>query len=661
VTQGRVAAGLGNELEELVFHNRGRPCLLRGYPTVSGVTTGGARRTLRPSRSGGGTYFGRLVPADMPRGGHTLLDFATGRVCEGGTRRGTTYRDLVFRLRNGGIVRAGKNVTITEVCGLSMSTFGLRPAPPRPPTPPPAAVGTLTATIAAPATIRAGDTLDYVITLANPTSVTVRLSPCPGYTQGIYVDGLVGRGSFALNCDTVQAIPPHQHVRYAMRLQVPNRSARVAKLGWSLNDPNGPFAGTALQVTPTAGTARATCPAALAGASGLGTVAFIRDAGLAALDVAGCRIRTLIAPGRVRGPVGWSGDGRWIAAGATVVSARGGPRLKPLPHVDGATAWSPRGHVLAGVTERGGVELGGPGMKPRSLLADGWGATTLAFSPTGRLLAVSRSLFPQGSPPYHQEISLVDWRSGRTREVFRVRKPNVAPPLLFGFSPDGRWLIAWQSTQNSASLMADGLPLVAIRLADGKAVAIGKGTLVYRDFLSWCGSALAYVVNRGGRQVTLGDRVALAGPPTWKPTLTHGRIHDSNSYNSPSCSPPRRFEIAAAVGPKTADTPFGREHRRIWLLDYTGGNWHPLGPAPQAPATDELPRWSADGRWIAFIRTTPTSKAGAWRGRLYLLDLSKRSNGRAALVGPVADVGTTGNYYGHYQWDSQLAWRTRSP
>ena len=238
--------GLGNELEELVFHNRGRACLLRGYPSVSGLTKRGARRTLRPSRSGGGTYFGRLVPADMPPGGRTLLDFATSSSCEGGTLPGTTYRDLVFRLPQGGNVRAGKDVTITQVCGLSMSTFGVRP---RPPTPAPETAGTLTATLAAPAAVRAGDTLDYVITLTNSTDVAVSLSPCPGYTQGIYASGLVRHGSFALNCDTVHTIPPHEHVRYAMRLRVPNRPARVAKLGWSLNDPYGPFVGTALQVT----------------------------------------------------------------------------------------------------------------------------------------------------------------------------------------------------------------------------------------------------------------------------------------------------------------------------------------------------------------------------------------------------------------------------
>src|SRR5207249_427407 len=137
----------------------------------------------------------------------------------------------------------------------------------------------------------------------------------------------------------------------------------------------------------------------------------------------------------------WSGDGRWIAAGAVVVAAAGGPAQRPLPGVDRSTVWSPRGHLLAGITKRAGVVVGGPGLRPRRLFADGWGATTLAFSPSGGLLAVSRSLFPKGRPPYHQEIWLVDLRSGRRRELFHLPKPELAPALLYGFSPDGRWLL----------------------------------------------------------------------------------------------------------------------------------------------------------------------------------------------------------------------------
>jgi hypothetical protein len=95
-----------------------------------------------------------------------------------------------------------------------------------------------------------GTILRYTITLANSTRTTITLRPCPGYSEGIYASGLVVRRWFALNCDTVHKIGPHQHVRYAMQLTIPPTApAGIAKLGWSLNTPNGPAAGRVIRIT----------------------------------------------------------------------------------------------------------------------------------------------------------------------------------------------------------------------------------------------------------------------------------------------------------------------------------------------------------------------------------------------------------------------------
>jgi hypothetical protein len=403
------------------------------------------------------------------------------------------------------------------------------------------------------------------------------------------------------------------------------------------------------------------CPAAFAGARDLGTLAFVGGGRLLTLDVAHCRERTL-ASTAASGPVSWSADGRYIAFGSRTVAAGGGRIARPLPGVGGELVWAPRGHTLAAPTAAGGVLVGGPGVKPRRLLPDGWGAETVAWAPDGKTLAVARSLYLKTPPPYHQEIWLVDVRSGEKRELFRLPKPRVAPPILAGFSPDGRWLLAWEDTFNSASLMADGLPFVAIRVADGTVVPIGgpRGLLVDRDFLSWCNDALAYVVNRGGRQVTEGDSIAFAAPPQWGTTPTPPLGAGQRvSFASPACSPPGTFELAAAAGPTGPDTPFGHERRRIWLLGYTGGNWHPLGSLPPTGESDELPMWSADGRWLAFVRSGPTTRDAQAPGKLYVLDLATSLTGTGRAVGPLADLGTTGNYYGHYGWGDQLAWYTR--
>jgi Domain of unknown function (DUF4232) len=240
VSQGRSGVGLGNRLQELVFTNAGaRPCLLRGYPQVSAETPSGSRRVLRPSR--GGTYFGQLRPADLPPDGHVFLDFATSTGCGGGTRPPVRYRDLVFTLPDGESIRA-KWASISAVCGLSMSEFGL-PERYSQPRPAPGTAGTLRARLQVSPSVRAGTTLRYIVTLSNPTRVTVAFRPCPGYSEGFYALGLIVRRSFALNCDSVRTIPAHRHVRYAMRLALPRRApAGMAKLGWNLNTPNGPFA-----------------------------------------------------------------------------------------------------------------------------------------------------------------------------------------------------------------------------------------------------------------------------------------------------------------------------------------------------------------------------------------------------------------------------------
>jgi hypothetical protein len=247
VSQGRDAVGLGNRLERIVFTNSGSDlCLLRGYPTITAVTRAGTRRTVRPMR--GGTYFGRLVPAVMAPGDHVFLDLATSSACEGGRKPGTTYRRLVFRLPTGGSVRA-ERVSITTVCGLSMSEFGL-PERYEPIAPARGTAGTLRVRVRLPATVRTGSILRYTITLVNPTTTAVAFRPCPGYTQALYAGGPFVHRSFALNCDSVHAIPAHGRMRYAMQLAVPRQAVPgVAKFGWSLDTPSGPFVGRVITVT----------------------------------------------------------------------------------------------------------------------------------------------------------------------------------------------------------------------------------------------------------------------------------------------------------------------------------------------------------------------------------------------------------------------------
>lgn len=247
--------------------------------------------------------------------------------------------------------------------------------------------------------------------------------------------------------------------------------------------------------------------------------------------------------------------------------------------------------------------LGGPGVAPRRLLPNGWGATSVLWAPGGRALAVSRSRYGFKRPgPRSEAVWLLDPAAGTRRLLYAVPYGAVEPPLLATFSPNGQSVIAWEDPQNSASLAADGLPLIAIPLqrragADPqRSLRPFANTLGYSDFLSWCPhDRLAYVINHGGRQVTLDDRIGLAKPPRWRTIAPASPARSAHlSFNSPTCAPRHRPLIAAAVGPASQDLPFGHEHRSIWLL--RAGRWRALEPTPPGKASDELPMWSTDGQ-----------------------------------------------------------------
>jgi hypothetical protein len=244
-------AATGNLDERFTFTNVSRStCLLRGFPTISGVGPSRARRTLHPRRSPSGTFFGQLTPADLLPGRHVLLDLATEDVtCS--PMHPPVYRDLRFGLPDGGTLHSGAH--LTRVCdGWTMSHFGLPAIAPYIPPRPPGSVSTLRLRMWSPGftDTRPGATVRFVIMLSNPTHTTIRLDRCPSYTLGIYAIGFARRRSYFLNCDTVTAIRQGQHVRYRMRLAIPasRRLHGVAKFAWQLDTPASLTAARTLEV-----------------------------------------------------------------------------------------------------------------------------------------------------------------------------------------------------------------------------------------------------------------------------------------------------------------------------------------------------------------------------------------------------------------------------
>jgi hypothetical protein len=257
-----VGAAAGNVDERFTFTNTSdSTCLLSGFATITALAPSGRRVLLHPRRSPGGTFFGPLVAADMAPGDHVYLDLGTQDV----TCRLThplVYRSLTFGLPGGG--RLPSHAHLGRFCGgWQMSRFGLPPRTTATIPPRPGSLDTLRVSMRVPSSARAGATLRYLVTLTNPTHTPVRLDPCPSYTEAVYTafdpskryprKAIPSRqrfrsASFFLNCDTIHAITPGQHVRYQMQLGIPATPPGWAKFGWHLNTPSEPATATMLTI-----------------------------------------------------------------------------------------------------------------------------------------------------------------------------------------------------------------------------------------------------------------------------------------------------------------------------------------------------------------------------------------------------------------------------
>jgi hypothetical protein len=203
-----------------------------------------------------------------------------------------------------------------------------------------------------------------------------------------------------------------------------------------------------LQARGAADATQAACPH---GSAPLGRVAFVHSRALVVLDLDSCTQRVLVRGIKTPVQIAWSADGKWIAAGNTVVGAGDGRIARPfgrLRREESLGVWASRGHVLAHITPPGGLVLGGPGLRPRRLLPDGWGVSGLMYASDGTL-AVSRDLRSGTGVgrPQRQEIWLLRPPTMRPRLLYRVPRGRDTPPQLAAVSTGGRAVFFWPHEQ----------------------------------------------------------------------------------------------------------------------------------------------------------------------------------------------------------------------
>jgi hypothetical protein len=192
------------------------PCILKGYPRVAATEPG--KPAVVAAHAYGAFFVNQPTSATMRPGSYTILSLDTERDCDARYAVANRYSTLIYHtatvtIPGGGIVVLHDDFDVE--CGLFTGQFGVdQPQPEYTQSP----IQGATAQIELPSAVDAGTTLQYVISVTNPTATDMVLAPCPSYQQDI---GEAGTVPLEFNCPAVHLLLAHQTQRFAMELAVP--------------------------------------------------------------------------------------------------------------------------------------------------------------------------------------------------------------------------------------------------------------------------------------------------------------------------------------------------------------------------------------------------------------------------------------------------------
>ena len=320
-------------------------------------------------------------------------------------------------------------------------------------------------------------------------------------------------------------------------------------------------------------------------ASDLGTVAYVRDGDLYRIDLEGGEIKLVESGNRSFDPhVRWSPDGRWISFGeGYVVPARGGEVCAPLGTV-AEPKWG-ADHTLVGWRD-GQVLLGGPGLETREVYLKGHAAEPRFAVDDGRLVAIATPAPGFSGPLGEPAIWILDLATGNASRSHTL--PPDSTPQIAGWSPDGRWILYWDTPKGTSPNGPRPLWAVQRRISLG-AVQVGRAAL-YGDRLTWCGD-MVVVTARDDRLEERGRRLVGARAPGWTPQPVTNLAGDI--WSEPVCSPDGEEVVAttvpvysrASAAKSISVHSVGRGNSASWTFS---GDFETRNPT----------RWSSDGEWL---------------------------------------------------------------
>jgi Tol biopolymer transport system component len=386
----------------------------------------------------------------------------------------------------------------------------------------------------------------------------------------------------------------------------------------------------------------------------LGLLAFIRDGNLWVKPLPDGLEVQVTARGGYTSPR-WSRDGQWLAADqypARWLFGHDGRRLLLWDEWPGCAPPSEPAECAMTRLQTAPVRTDPELLLPAAVVRPGGGELALA----------SRAGPPAGSPAAMAdpdragkpgELMLVELATGTTRILATARRP-AGWWLPAAWSADGRYLIAHEHFDLSASAMAGGLPLRAI---DGVAGTVTDlpGTLLYSDYVVPGPRAVAIVAG-GGREAWTGSQLEIVSFPADGPAVSAEPSGvPEGSVASPAWAPDGTH-LAYVVGPDLGPVGGGEPAReglmlrRIYLHDLATGTARQL--LDDAAYRDEHPEWSIDGEHILFARFDESDRVSVWLA----------STGANPAPAPQADGLTIDpqttwfGYYGHIDWDEIYDW-----
>jgi len=284
------------------------------------------------------------------------------------------------------------------------------------------------------------------------------------------------------------------------------------------------------------------------------------------------------------------------------------------------------------------------------------------WNPDGTSLAVATT---SDGPDRITRLWYVDADGSSSREISFVR-PLYSPHFEFaGWSSDGERILLWVGGF-SASLAADGLPLVSVSVTSGdlqpvandiparvtQARGPGSAVLQYREYIAVSPFGNRVLVISGfNRNAWTNKRLIAFNTATGNIRV----LTDADKAVASCAWSPDGNAIAFAAGPDDREAGGGERakralaQRRIWIMNADGQQRRQL--TADAKYRDEYPLWSRDGQHIVFMRMDTQNRISVWSVGVYDGTLLKLLD---QIMGPAATDSWFG-YYGHVAWPGFIA------